>query len=178
MRRTRDTPSDLHKFSDGEVRDRGELLRIAIPFLRLLPAYSALLVLATLYEFGPGAFVHYAPPLQKLFCVPIAQVLWACLALTPFVLLRSRAAFHIYVSLYLGCLAFMAYDYFVPFRYVAPNFQGEVRDGGGGFSRAGNDNSIDYWISYPTTPRGENWIASLFLVTPLILAFVYRRCYP
>jgi hypothetical protein len=120
-------------------------------------------------------FVMHAPPLQKLFYAPIVRCVWGCLALTPFVLLRSAVVFRIYLMLFFGCLAFMAYDYFVPFRYVSPDFQGKVLDAGGGFSRSGNDDSIAYWISYPTSPSGEDIGMAFICVAPLALAFVYRR---
>ena len=122
-------------------------------------------------------FVLYAPPLQKLFYHRIVICVWGCLALTPFVLLRKSWAFHIYRILFIGCTAFIAYDYFVPFRYVATSFQESVRDLGGGFSSSGNDDNISYWISYPTTSSVEDILKSIVYLSPLALAVLYRRFY-
>jgi hypothetical protein len=80
---------------------------------------------------------HYAAPLQKQFYRPIFVLLWAILALLPFILIRRRLPFLIY------CVAFgivggwMLYDLIVPFRYVAPDFHGEIEDPGGSYRRSG-----------------------------------------
>ena len=158
---------------------KANIVRIGIPLLRLLPSFVALYSFAALYDFGAKTFVVYAAPLQKVFYAPIVHFTWSGLALVPFILLRRSIVFYIYVTLFFCCLGFMAYDYFVPFRYVSPHFQGEIQDSGGGFSSSGNKDSIAYWISYPTfPPQEDDWPRSLVLVAPLILAFVYRRFYP
>ncbi|MBI5799708.1 MAG: hypothetical protein HZA92_03140 [Verrucomicrobia bacterium] len=147
--------------------------------MRLLPSYSALWGFAALYDFGVKPFIVYAPPLQKVFYAPIVLLVWGVLALIPFILLRSSIVFRIYCTLFFACLAFMAYDYLVPFRYVSPDFRGEILDSGGGFSSSGNHDSVAYWVSYPTFPLHEDdWPVSLVRVAPLILAFGYRRYYP
>jgi hypothetical protein len=157
---------------------KATILRVAIPVLRLLPAYAAVYGFAVLHDLGVKAFIAYAPPLQKVFYAPIMLFVWGGLALAPFVLLRNNVAFRLYVALFLGCLGFMAYDYLVPFRYVAPGFRGAVSDAGGGFSRAGEIDRVDYWISYPAFPPNEDDMWMLVVrVTPLALAFVYRRSY-
>lgn len=162
-----------------EVPRKAQIVRIGIPLLRPLPSYAALYGFAALYDFGAKTFIVYAAPLQKVYFEPVMLFLWGGLALIPFVLLRNSIAFYTYATLFFGCLAFQAYDHFVPFCYISPNFHGEIRDPVGGYSSSGNPNSIDYWISYPTfPPDGEDWLLSLVRVTPLILAFVYRRFYP
>ncbi|WP_131990191.1 hypothetical protein [Chthoniobacter flavus] len=158
---------------------KATVVRIGIPLLRLLPSCAALYGFAALYDLGAKTFIIHTAPLQKLFYAPIVLFVWSGLALVPFILLRSSIVFYIYATIFFSCLAFMAYDYFVPFRYVSPYFQGEIQDAGGGYSRSGNHASIDYWISYPTFPPNEDdWPLSLVRVAPLALAFVYRRFYP
>jgi hypothetical protein len=144
-----------------------------------LPSYAALYSFAALYDFGAKAFIVHAAPLQKMFYAPIVLFFWGGLALVPFILLRKAIVFYIYATLFLGCLGFMAYDYFVPFRYVSPQFHGEIQAPGKEVSSSGNKDSVDYWISYPTFPPHEDdWPLSLVRIGPLILAFVYRRSYP
>lgn len=153
---------------------KGTIIRICIPLLRLFPTYAALLGFAALYDFGAKTFIVYAAPLQKVFYSPIVLFAWGALALIPFIVLRSATVFRIYATLFLGCLAFMAYDYFVPFRYISPNFDGAVD--GGGYSTAGNKENIDFWVSHPIfPPSGEDIFVALVRVTPLALAFAYRR---
>src|SRR5204862_2708245 len=131
---------------------KANVIRIGIPLLRLLPSYAAVYGVAALYDFGAKTFIVYAAPLQKVFYAPIVLFVWVALALVPFILLRSATVFYIYVTLFCGCLAFMAYDYFIPFRYVSPDFRGQIVDSGGGYSTAGNEDDIDFWVSYPTFP--------------------------
>ncbi len=158
---------------------KARMVRIGIPILRLLPFYAALYGFAALFDFGVKTFIVFAPPLQKVFYAPVVLFVWGGLALVPFILLRRATVFYIYVILFFGCLAFMAYDYFVPFSYVSPNFHGDIQDAGGGSSRSGNNDSINYWISRPTfPPHADDWLVALVRVAPLILAFVYRRFYP
>jgi len=158
---------------------KANIIRIGIPLLRLLPFYSAVWAFAALYDLGPKTLIVYAPPLQKVFYAPIVGFVWAALALVPFVLLRRSIVFYIYATLLFGCLTFMTCDYLVPFRYVSPDYHGEILDSGGGYSKSGNDDNIDYWISYPTFPPNEDvWPVWLVSIAPLILAFVYRRFYP
>ncbi|RYD82222.1 MAG: hypothetical protein EOP84_09735 [Verrucomicrobiaceae bacterium] len=147
--------------------------------MRLLPSFGAIWLFVGLCDLGARAFIVYAPPLQKVFYAPIVLFIWSGLALVPFILLRNLTVFRIYVTLFLVCLAFMAYDYFVPFRYVSPDFHGRILDSGGGYSSSGNNDSIAYWISYPTLHGVKDWPLNIYgFVTPLILAFVYRRFYP
>ncbi|MBT5926738.1 MAG: type II toxin-antitoxin system RelE/ParE family toxin [Verrucomicrobia bacterium] len=99
-----------------------------------------------------SGFDCLAAPLQKLFVIPLAHVAWALLSLMPFIFLRIRWVFITYVASFSTALAVLAYDYLVPFRYVASGFPGLVSNPAGGFSPSGNDDSIAYWISYPTIP--------------------------
>src|SRR5436190_11844035 len=135
---------------------RANLIRFGIPVLRFLPSFAAVWHFAALYDFGPKMFIAYAPPLQKVFYAPIMLFVWAALALVPFILLRKSMAFYIYVTLFVGCLTFMAYDYFVPFRYVSPGFQGEIMESSWGGTKSGNHDRINYWISYPTWPPHDD----------------------
>ena len=150
---------------------KAAVIRVCIPLIRLASFYAGL------YAVMMAKFVLYAPPLQKLFYHRIVTCIWGCLALTPFVLLRQSWAFYIYRVLFIGCVAFMAYDHFVPFRYVSPSFQERLLASGGGYSTSGNDDNIGYWISYPTPPTGEDILVAIVYLSPLALAILYRRFY-
>ena len=104
----------------------------------------------------------------------MAELIWAIFALMPFVFLRSRWLFVTYVISFSAVLAVLAYDYWVPFRYVAPEFTGKISDVGGGFSRAGNNEAVAYWISYPTALAGEDYLIGFVMILPLLLACIYR----
>lgn len=150
---------------------KATIIRMGIPLLRLASFYAGL------WAVMMAELVLYAPPLQKLFYHRIVVCVWGCLALAPFALLRKFWAFHAYCVLLIGCLAFMAYDHFVPFRYVAPSFQESVQDPGGRYSISGNDDKINYWISHPTPPSVEDILMSIVYLSPLALAILYRRFY-
>ena len=96
---------------------KATMIRVAIPLLRFVPFYAALFTLAalcdSLFGFGPKDFqlIRYASPLRESFYGPLIDVLWAFLALTPFVLLRHSVMFRLYSGVFLGCLTFKAYDY-------------------------------------------------------------------
>ena len=102
-------------------------IRVAIPLLRILPFYAALFALAVLCDslFGLGPknfrFIVYASPLREFFYAPIIHVVWAFLALTPFMLLRRPIVFRIYSGLFFGCLAFKVYDYLAGHPTFPPN---------------------------------------------------------
>lgn len=103
------------------------MVRVAIPLLRILPFHAALFVLAALCDslFGTGPkdyrFIVYASPLRESFYAPIIAVVWAFLALTPFILLRRPIVFRIYSGLFFGCLAFNGYDYLAGHPTFPPN---------------------------------------------------------
>jgi len=112
------------------------------------------------------------------------------LALVPFILLRAKWVSQIYYLLSSVCLAFLAYDYFVPFRYFSPSFRGRMLRGElsngellrinewSQFSTSGNDSEISFWISNPTVPGPMEILQGLMYVSPLALALLYRRYYP
>ncbi|YCM43462.1 hypothetical protein V2O64_19320 [Verrucomicrobiaceae bacterium 227] len=144
-----------------------EWLRIAIPVFRLFTWYRALWIFAV-----ERALI--APPLQKLAVIPMANLAWAILAVTPFVVLRHKRVFVAYAISFSAVLGIMAWDWLIPFRYVSQHFHGEIIDSGGGFSTSGNRDDIAYWISYPTNPSGEDVLLVMVIVAPLALGCIYR----
>jgi hypothetical protein len=147
------------------------IIRVGIPFLKLLTWYRALWVL-TVSE------AVYAPPIQKLLIVPLTEFVWAILAVTPFIILRVRSIFVAYVTVFIAALIILAYDYFMPFRYISPSYTGDISSPASAYSRRFNGDIVEYWISNPSMPDSEDIMIALVLIAPLILAFVYRKVYP
>lgn len=137
---------------------KATLIRFAIPVLRWPTFYVAI------YAIQVAQYVEHFEPLQKLYYARIIEVTWGWLALVPFILLRAKWVSQIYYLLSSVCLAFLAYDYFVPFRYFSPSFRGRMLRGElsngellrinewSQFSTSGNDSEISFWISNPTVP--------------------------
>jgi hypothetical protein len=143
---------------------------VGIPILRLLSWLRALFI------FSMGG-VLWAAPIQKLFVVPLAHAVWALLALMPFILLRFRWVFVTYVTIFIAALAVLAYDYFIPFRYISSAYTGEILNPSGAYSRRFSGDDVDYWISNFTVPNGDDLMMTLVIVAPLLLAIVYRNVY-
>jgi hypothetical protein len=102
---------------------------------------------------GGGVHPQYAAPLQKQFYRPIFAMLWAVLALLPFILIRRRIPFLIYCAAFCLVGGWMLYDHVVPFRYVAPDFHGEIEDPGGSYTIRGSPSQgYDYWITRSLLP--------------------------
>ncbi len=148
---------------------KASLIRVLIPLLRLLPFYGGL------YAVMMWEYVADEPPLQKQFYARLVMVLWGVLALTPFIILRLRPIFHLYCILFFCCIAFLLYDTFVPFRYVAPGYQGPIRDNGVSESSASSGDHVGFWVSYPPSVDAEDLFKAAVYVAPLVLAYVYRR---
>lgn len=125
-----------------------------------------------------GDFPHYAAPLQKQFYHPIFVVLWAMLALLPFILIRRRAPFLIYCAAFCIVGGWLLYDLVVPFRYVAPDFNGAIEDAGGAYTIRGSpDQGYDYWITRFVPSSVESWLELAFLIWPFLLGLVYHFLY-
>jgi hypothetical protein len=142
-------------------------IRIGIPILRLLSWYQAFWII-------PFTEVLWAAPLQKQLVVPLAKLAWALLALVPFILLRFRRVFAVYAVGSSAVLMVLAWDYFVPFRYVAPGFSGTI-PGDNFYSYISG--SVAVWVSRPSF-NVDDIPLFLVLISPLFLACVYRAFYP
>ena len=146
------------------------IIRVGIPFLRVLIWYRALWAITV-----SGAV--YAPPLQKMFVVPLTEFVWAFLALTPFVILRVRSIFIAYVTIFIAALVILAYDYCISFRYISPEYTGDISSASGSYSRRFTGDDLEYWTSNPSMPDIEGIMIVLVVIAPLALAFVYRHVY-
>lgn len=148
------------------------ILRVAIPLLRwpfiLYPALFALT--------GIGS-ARYAAPLQKQFYLPILEGLWAILALLPFIVIRRRTAYFFYCAVFCIVAGWLLYDLFVPFRYVAPDFRGQIEDAGGSYTMSVTDEKCFYWITRFVPSNIESWISPAFLIWPFLLGSCYHFAY-
>jgi len=141
--------------------------RIAIPALRFLSWYKALWIL------GYPHHIVYAPPFQKLFVVPLTSFLWALLAICPFIILRYRTVYIIYVSLLAAVLTILAYDAIIPYSYTAyGNYQVN------GNSKSINGEHVSHWSSSLDGIQIDDIAMALVFLSPLILGIIYRRSYP
>lgn len=120
---------------------------------------------------------RYVAPLQKQFYHPFFAALWGVLALLPFVLIRSRAAFQIYCAAFFVVGGWMLYDSIVPFRYVAPGFIGQIEDSGGSYAMSVTREKCYYWITRFVPSSFEGWLSVAFLVWPFLLGSVYHYAY-
>lgn len=120
---------------------------------------------------------RYVAPLQKQFYYPLFTALWAVLALLPFILIRRRAAYLMYFAAFSIIGGWLLYDIFIPFRYVAPDFQGEIQDSGGSYARSATDEKCFYWITRFVPSSFESWLLPAFFVWPLLLASCYHFAY-
>jgi len=148
------------------------VLRIALPLLRWpIVLYPALMWI------GGISSARYAAPLQKQLYVPIFAALWAVLALLPFVLIRGRIAFRIYCAAFLIVGGWLLYDSIVPFRYVAPDFAGQIEDSGGSYTMSVTREKCYYWITRFVPSSFESWLSVAFLLWPFLLGSVYHFAY-
>ena len=105
-------------------------------------------------------------------------MLWAILALLPFFLIRRRVPFVIYCVAFCVIGGWMLYDLFVPFRYVSPDYHGEISDPGGSYTIRGSTSmGYDYWITRFVPSSFESWLMLAFYVWPFILGSVYHFLY-
>jgi hypothetical protein len=146
------------------------VVRVAIWLLRW-PLILSLILMGL----GSGDRPHYAAPLQKQFYRPIFVMLWAVLALLPFVLIRRRIPFLIYSAAFCIIGGWLLYDLVVPFRFVAPDFHGVIEDPGGSYTiRGSSQQGYDYWI---TRFDSESWSFVVLCVWPFLLGLVYHILY-
>lgn len=148
-------------------------LRVGIVFLRIIPIWAALMAVAALCDSAMSQsrterLIEYSAPLQKRFFAPAIYFISSFLVLIPFIALRSAIVFRVYATLFLGCLVFMAYDFLIPFRYVAPDSPGAS----GWICRFWVAHGQAHWESKPRFDDLGEYVP--FLGT-LILAFIYRR---
>jgi hypothetical protein len=148
------------------------VIRVAIWLLRW-PLYFGPILMGL----GGGVRLHYAAPLQKLFYRPIFMMLWAVLALLPFILIRRRIPYLIYCAAFCIVGGWLLYDLVVPFKYVAPDFHGEIEDSGGSYTQRGIGAHYDYWITRFVPSSFESWLDLAFLVWPVLLGSVYHFLY-
>ena len=136
------------------------IIRVGIPFLRVLIWYRALWAITV-----SGAV--YAPPLQKMFVVPLTEFVWAFLALTPFVILRVRSIFIAYVTIFIAALVILADDYciFIPdiSRIHWKIFPARAAD----IPRRFTGDDLEYWTSNPSMPDIEGIMIVLVVIAPL-----------
>ena len=140
-------------------------IRVAIPVLRFFTWYRALWIVCY------PQFISYAIPLQKQFFIPLTSYVWGILALTPFILLRFRLFYILYIITFSTVLAIIAYDYFIPYAYPE------------GISSSSNamserNGEVVYWTSQPDFPNAEHIFMAIIMVVPLPLAVIYRRYFP
>jgi hypothetical protein len=167
---------DIQKFFETPVVLGGPIhpvVRIAIWLLRWPLIFGPIMM-----GLAGGDRPHYAAPLQKQFYRPIFAMLWAVLALLPFILIRRRIAFLIYCAAFCVVGGWMLYDLVVPFRYVSPDFHGEIEYPGGSYTIRGSPSmGYDYWITRFVPYSFESWWGLAFLVWPFLLGSVYHFLY-
>jgi len=146
------------------------VIRIALWLLRW-----PLLLGPILMGLAGGDRPHYAAPLQKQFYRPIFMMLWAVLALLPFILIRRRIPYLIYFAAFCIVGGWLLYDLVVPFRYVAPDFLGAIEDPGGSYTIRGAAEHYDYWIT--RFDPSESWLDVAFIIWPFLLGSVYYFAY-
>lgn len=149
------------------------VVRVAIWLLRWpLTLYPTLFALVGIDQ------THYAAPLQKQFYYPVFAMLWAILSLLPFILIRRRIPYLVYCAAFCVIGGWMVYDLVVPFRYVAPNFLGEISDPGGSYTFSGSTSmGYNYWITRFVPSSFESWLFLTLLVWPFLLGSVYHFLY-
>ena len=149
-------------------------LRVGIVVLRIIPIWAALFGVAALCDLATGApwmkgFIVYTAPLQKRFFAPVIFCFSSLLVMVPFIALRSAIVFRVYATLFLGCLIFMAYDFLIPFRYLAAASP-DARPG----------LLCRFWVTdgqahWESKPRVDDLGTCLPFIGTMILAFIYRR---
>ena len=147
------------------------MLRVAIPLLRLPTWYVAL------YAFNGLPDTRYVPPFQKVFYRPIFLALWGILAILPFILIRRRRAYIFYCGVFAIIAGWILFDEFFPFRYVAPDFTGEARDGGGSYNIASSGTHYSYYFTHFVPSSPESWFMPALVVWPLLLGTLYHYAY-
>jgi hypothetical protein len=149
------------------------IVRVAIWLLRW-PLYLGPILIGL----GGGIHPHYTPPLQKVFYRPIFVLLWSILALLPFILIRRRVPYLVYSVAFCVIGGWMLYDLILPFRYVSPEFHGEIEDPGGRYTIRGSTSmGYDYWITRFIPSSFDSWLMLAFYVWPFILGSVYHFLY-
>jgi hypothetical protein len=147
--------------------------RIAIWLLRW-PLYLGPILLGL----AGGDRPEYAAPLQKQFYRPIFAILWAVLALLPFILIRRRIPFLIYCVAFCVVGGWMVYDLVVPFRYVSPEFHGVIEDPGASYATRGSKSmGYDYWITRFVPSSFVSWLMLAFYIWPFVLGSGYHFLY-
>ena len=145
------------------------VVRVAIWLLRW-----PLFLSPVLMRLAGGDGAHYAAPLQKQFYLPIFEMLWAVLALLPFILIRRRIPYLIYCAAFCVIGGWLLYDLLVPFQYVAPDFHGEIKDAGGSYMIVGWDQGYAYWATRFVPSSFESWLMLAFNIWPFLLGSVYH----
>jgi hypothetical protein len=102
-------------------------------------------------------------------------MLWAVVALLPFILIGRRKPYLVYCIAYCAIGGWMLYDLVVPFRYVSPDFHGAIDDLGGSYTIRGSASTgYDYWITRFVPSSFESWLDLTFLVWPFLLGSIYH----
>lgn len=141
-------------------------IRIAIPIFRLMSFYRAIWIV------GYPQFISLAAPMQKQFVVPLAEYIWSILALMPFIVIRTKAVFYLYVGIMLSVLTVMLYDFCIPYSYSVKGVEAPMSN-----SRYEVNDTVVYWSSFNGFPDVYELLMGLVFVVPFILSIVYRRSF-
>jgi len=88
----------------------------------------------------------------------------------PFIIIRIKALFYLYVAMMIIVLTVMMYDFCIPYSYSVKGVEAPMSN-----SRHEVNDTVIYWSSYNGFPDVYELLMAVIFVMPLILSIVYRR---